>query len=184
MLLQILYSLVFLAIYGRNVEGSPKRFNLVLDNFTCKNLNGSDRDQLECSFRKSTKNFYVYNLNFFLDKQLDNNTEIRIKLDVTPHRSKKRITFVDMKLNLCDGLTQSNKNIIIRSLISEIRRTSNLPATCPLKANYWYKLNNVTLSPDLLPSYTPFLNFTFNFLAFRSGNLYAEIQWKGAVKPK
>ncbi|XP_075167532.1 uncharacterized protein LOC142239623 [Haematobia irritans] len=167
-----------------NVEGASKRFNLVLESFTCKFFNTSDIDRLECSFGKTTKNVYVYNLNFFLDRPMSNDTEIQIKLDVTPHSSMKSIKFVDLTLNICEGLTQSHKNIIVRNLLCELRRTSNLPYACPLKANYWYKLNNVTLSPDLLPSYTPFLNFTFDFLAFRSGNLYAELQWKGVVQPK
>ncbi|XP_059225667.1 uncharacterized protein LOC131997853 [Stomoxys calcitrans] len=167
-----------------HINSSTRRFSVELYNWTCKIFNGNGKENIGCSFYKTATDDYILNARFFFDRELTKSADVRFKVDIKPQNANKRLTFFDFKLNLCDALTQGMTNIIVKNLIAELRKTSNIPYECPLRKDYEYKVNNYSFNAEMLPPYAPFLNFTYSLILYDEAQLYGKFQWMGALNSK
>ena len=96
---------------------------------------------------------------------------------------QKNNTYISIDLNICEALTSSFTNVVIRLISEEIHRVSNFPYECPLKKvhnysriidlisssclcfyfqNFRYIINNFTINTKFIPSFTPDLKWYSN----------------------
>ncbi|XP_059224891.1 uncharacterized protein LOC131997682 [Stomoxys calcitrans] len=107
---------------------------------------------------------------------------MHIKIQVKPPVGDQIMNFMDIKLNICDFLSNNMPNPIGISVITEIRRVANLPYSCPIKGNFAYTIKNSTFSNKILPPYTPqFIKFNFSLNLFADSEPMAQILLQGST---
>ncbi|XP_058980024.1 uncharacterized protein LOC131803084 [Musca domestica] len=121
---------------------------------------------------------------FQFARELAKNAEIEVLINVRPLKSKKVMKFFDMKWNVCEALRSFKAIPMVNQIYSELKRTSNLPIACPLKANYLYKLTNLIIRADNFPKYTPTLDFNYTAMFFEDHQMFGKLQTLGAIVPR
>lgn len=76
---------------------------------------------------------YLINIDFELSRDLNQNAEVQYLARFNMANSTKSIKFIDFKLNICQILTQVQSLPLVKSLMEELRRTSDIPYSCPIK---------------------------------------------------
>ncbi|XP_075167404.1 uncharacterized protein LOC142239496 [Haematobia irritans] len=122
--------------------------------------------RFDCSYNMIAKGRCLASAYFVFDREVDKDAEAHMLIYFTPSyrskRSAKPVKFVDLKMNICDILTQPMRVPILKVLFDEMRRTSNIPNRCPIKGNFLYSVANFTIDQSLLPPYVPFVQFNFS----------------------
>ncbi|XP_059225846.1 uncharacterized protein LOC131997957 [Stomoxys calcitrans] len=164
-------------------ETAKRRFNLMLNNVTCIKVNS-----LMKSFGCSLKNFgtsrYAVDAQFLLERPFEKNAEVHVMVYFTPSLAKKAVKFLDIKLNICDMLSTVISNPLLKVILDETRKSSNLPYRCPVKANFVYTFSNFSLTAETLPLYTPFMKFNFTLNTYDNEELVSKFLLEGTTVPK
>lgn len=79
---------------------------------------------------------------------------LRFLIDIIVRPRNTSMRFIESKFNGCDNLNLKYDIPILTFIILEIRRTSNLPYTCPfqevIENNFYFNYNNSLLSKYLI----------------------------------
>lgn len=65
---------------------------------------------------------------------------------------------VNASINTCNILSRVKSHPILKLIIKELLKTSNLPMACPFKKGIYY-MKDFVLNEDLLPPFIPMGNF-------------------------
>ncbi|XP_059226467.1 uncharacterized protein LOC131998152 isoform X2 [Stomoxys calcitrans] len=162
---------------------AKRRFNVELNEYRCNHF-GTVIKCLECSFTKVSTNNFVTNTAMEFNQELARNSEFRLLVSFQLPKKDKVIKFLDLKMTICDVLSQMMSVPLVKRIIKETRRTSNMPYACPIKANYLYYMANYSITDELFPTYTPYISFNFSLFYFENGKLFASSNVGGATVPK
>ncbi|XP_075168609.1 uncharacterized protein LOC142240773 [Haematobia irritans] len=183
MLINQIIALIIISLLHYHVESAQSRFNLEFYNYEC--IKVTSRIKIfECVFQKVSSNRFIFNERLMVDQDLNNKFEMRVWVSVRPRNGKKTIKFLDVHLNVCKIFAGSLENLLLRSLLNELRRSSNVPSCCPFKRNFLYQMNNFSFTDALLPLYTPLINFTFGMEFMEEKSLFAITRITGATLPR
>ncbi|XP_059219929.1 uncharacterized protein LOC131995331 [Stomoxys calcitrans] len=177
-------SIVLITLGCMQISQSAKRaVGLKLYNFTCTPYSNLIVDYA-CTLKKWSNTEYAYSTMFKLRHQLSKNAEVEILLDAKPSTGKNLMKLIRIRISICEALNQMFSNPILKTLMIELFRTTNLPYACPINGNYMYNATDCIISDDLVPSYLVNLqfNFTVNFLENR--RRFVELLIRGATVRK
>ncbi|XP_075167773.1 uncharacterized protein LOC142239918 [Haematobia irritans] len=159
---------------------AKRRFNLVLNNVTCTKYS-TMLQRFDCDFKMLTRSNYSLNMNYIYKRTLNENAEYHFRAFFTPENAVKAVKFFDVKLNICNFLSTSMSIPLMKAIMQETRKTSNLPYECPLKAGHLYSLSNFSVSTKILPTYTPCLKFNFSIDTYNDMKIIARFIVEGAT---
>ncbi|XP_075167774.1 uncharacterized protein LOC142239919 [Haematobia irritans] len=162
---------------------AKRRFNLILDNVNCTTY-GSTMKQFDCDYNMLSPSNYTLNMDFMFERNLKENAEFHIRIYFTPQQGLKAVKFLDLKLNICNFLSTSTSIPIIKTIMKEIRKTSNMPYECPMKVNYLYSLSNFSFSSKILPIYTQYIKFNFSMDTYDSKKIIGRFFLEGTTVRK
>uniref|UniRef100_A0A1I8P1F2 Uncharacterized protein n=1 Tax=Stomoxys calcitrans TaxID=35570 RepID=A0A1I8P1F2_STOCA len=166
------------------IRSANRRYDLRLYEFTCKSITNRLL-LLECSFQNfETTNYYSLQSKFMFDRDMSDTLEVRVWVYIKLANSKNGIQFLDIRLKMCDILENALQNPLAKKIFAEFRRTSNIPAMCPFKANFLYQMNNFTVNDKYAPTYAPLLNFTVGYDLYEKTQLFATVKTIGALIAK
>ena len=87
--------------------------------------------EVSCSYSKNANGDTDFAINATLH-QITN--DLKLDLNLVIIRGIKRDTLTLLKaLDVCDGLSASYQNFIVKYLAEELHRTSNMPLKCPFE---------------------------------------------------
>ncbi|XP_059224888.1 uncharacterized protein LOC131997679 [Stomoxys calcitrans] len=118
-----------------------------------------------CDLKKLTTDAFVLNGHFMLNRPMDKNAEAGIVIKMNLPKQSKILKFLDVKVTICDSLTNMDKVPLIKEHFNELMTSSTLPVSCPIKANVLYKINNYTITNNFFPIYTPVMDFNYTTTA-------------------
>ncbi|XP_075167775.1 uncharacterized protein LOC142239920 [Haematobia irritans] len=122
---------------------------------------------------------YLLNVEFMYDRNIGENVQFHIYIYANLLNNPKAVKFLDIKFNICNFLGSSATNPIMKSLMTELWKTTNMPYECPMKANYLYTLTNYSISNILFPNYTPHVKFNFTLDTVYSDKVVARFIVEG-----
>ncbi|XP_075167402.1 uncharacterized protein LOC142239494 [Haematobia irritans] len=134
------------------------------------------------SFLKVKSSSYTFDSVILFERNISREFDVQLTVRVLPSRGKTVIKFIDLKINLCDGLQTSFINPLTKSLFAEMRKSSNIPYECPLVGNFTYTFKNFSLTEKNLPLYTPSVNYTFALLLWEKARMVANFTLLGSVQ--
>lgn len=118
--------------HGIKFQLDKQHFNLEFYKFICTPLANVIR-KFECNFRKFASNHYVFFEDLMFIRNMAKGFGVRLYLEVNQRGRKDALKFFDLKLDACEAIRMTYKNYILTSLLTELRRTSNVPYKCPFK---------------------------------------------------
>lgn len=77
---------------------------------------------------------YTLDVNYEFDKDLGRSVKLQILVSYIPHNFGKSVQLVNINMNMCEFLTQSMSLPLMKMIMAELRKSSNIPYECPLKA--------------------------------------------------
>ncbi|XP_075157926.1 uncharacterized protein LOC142231193 [Haematobia irritans] len=170
-------------IWLHTIEAAKRTINFELLSMDCGNISKTVIEH-SCDLEKVERNKFVLSIMFVLDHELAKNAEAEILLDLRPTKGQKVVQFLNVKMNACDALNHLSTNPILKTLLIELTRSSNLPYTCPVQANHMYKVANFTVTNNIFPSYTPLLQFNYTLNIYENRKTLVSIIIKGATIPR
>ncbi|XP_059223780.1 uncharacterized protein LOC131997218 [Stomoxys calcitrans] len=182
MLPKILFWVIALNCLITDQAAQQRNYNVELRQFICKCLKSRPVQQLECFFKKLETNRYYATGFVMLNQQLDKNLDVQVKFNIGS--GKKIIKFLDVKLNICDTLQRGASTPVIRRIIIELFKCSNLPRKCPIKPNFLFNASYI-LDDSYFPTYFPpslDVNFTVDF--YDNHQKFAILLLQGSIVPK
>ncbi|XP_019891612.2 uncharacterized protein LOC109612214 [Musca domestica] len=162
------------------IQSAQRRFDLEVQEYHCTNRTSLVR-QLHCNLTKIANGRYYADFLFEITRNLDKEARIQFTSYYTPQNAKRAVKFVDLNMKVCDVLSQSMTLPLIKTIINEVRKTSNLPYACPIKGNFTYKFVNLTLDANILPTYTPLISYNFSTKFYEHQKLLAILDVSGAT---
>ncbi|XP_075158105.1 uncharacterized protein LOC142231379 [Haematobia irritans] len=175
-ILFVLNSMVF-------IKCSERPFNIEVHNVTCAKY--TERIKIiECEFVKFPENRYGINIRMMFSRNLDRSFQVRIWIDITPIKSKQIIHLVDLKMSGCSAFKRLSSNKFLQHILKEFFRTSNLPKSCPVKANILFRSDNFTVSNDFLPPVVPSVSYVLQVELYEKGTMFGMWRVAGAIIAK
>ncbi|XP_059224889.1 uncharacterized protein LOC131997680 [Stomoxys calcitrans] len=168
-MLRIYLLIIILLWHFSNEMAAKKTLNVELYNLSCSYYTELVK-QFSCDFRKLATGIFALNANLVLNRSLAKNAEVAITIAVNLPGQTKKIQVLDVKLKVCDILSNMGKVPMIKKHFNELMRSSTLPILCPIKGNVLYKINNYTITNDFFPNYTPVMNFNYTVDFYESNN--------------
>ncbi|KAI8122516.1 hypothetical protein CVS40_6579 [Lucilia cuprina] len=162
---------------------APKRWNLEFYSLTCSNSSNTIKT-FDCNFNQLAPSHYNFTTRLIFNKNLDKQFSIRYFIDVKPHFKKDYINFINIKINACDAIRTNYEIPLLKTLMLEMRRTSNIPYQCPFKKDVLYEFKNLSVTDKYLLMSVPNLNFTNGFELYESSNLIGSFITKGGITSK
>lgn len=104
-----------------------------MKNVTCLTYNEELVKRFGCDFTKSHINNYIISLQMLFTRDLDRSFRAHFAIDLMPTNSRQIIHLIDVRFNCCVFLQRSLENQLIRPLMIELKRVTNLPKQCPYK---------------------------------------------------
>ncbi|XP_073811866.1 uncharacterized protein [Musca autumnalis] len=167
-------------LYFTVTESAKRPFMIEFHNITCTN-DGRIMKQHVCQLQKIATNRFLSDETMEFSQDLGENTKLRFLVFYKMPFATKYITFLNVTMGLCELLKDKMPIVLVRTLVEELRKSSNIPYSCPLKKNFLYKLENFTLTESIFPTYTPIVDFTFRSEYFENRRLLGTIQLQGAT---
>ncbi|KAI8117566.1 hypothetical protein CVS40_10629 [Lucilia cuprina] len=181
MLTKTLLILCILILFKYSLTIPSRNYNFVVENFTCESFL-KNIIKLKCEMFNIARNQYVFSLEIVFFKIIEKDLFLHYFVEAKPPARNKTIKFIDFKVNFCDGV-QSDITMISESII-KLRKISNIPFGCPLKANFPYNVNNFTFTDQSLPRYLPFIDFVQGIYIYDSNVKIGIIKTVGSLVPK
>ncbi|XP_073811864.1 uncharacterized protein [Musca autumnalis] len=163
-------------------NSAKRNFKLQFFNYECINLTQHIK-RFECVFEHQVGNSFIFSELLMLDRNMNRNFEMHLWISIKPARGKKSIQFLDVRFNVCEFLEQPLQVQLLKSLLNELFRSSNIPLKCPFKGNFLYTMKNFTFSDAYFPPYTPAVNFTFQMEFFDMRKMFAITKITGDITP-
>uniref|UniRef100_A0A1I8NM70 MD-2-related lipid-recognition domain-containing protein n=1 Tax=Stomoxys calcitrans TaxID=35570 RepID=A0A1I8NM70_STOCA len=149
---------MFIVIGGLTESESGKRpFHIEFYNVTC-NTHDALCKRIECDVTRLGVSRYAINVMYIMGRELPTNAEIRFLIHAKPSQGRTAIKFVDVKMNICSFLKNGANMPLLNDIMDKLRRSSNIPLSCPVKANYMYNITKAIITDELFPIYTPIAN--------------------------
>uniref|UniRef100_A0A1I8Q3K4 MD-2-related lipid-recognition domain-containing protein n=2 Tax=Stomoxys calcitrans TaxID=35570 RepID=A0A1I8Q3K4_STOCA len=103
---------------------------------------------------------------FKLSRTLPQHLEARALISIKGFTRNDTVTFLDVKMNICDLIQHVKYVPLIDQIMNKLRRVTNVPMSCPVKGNTMYNITNLVITDELFPVYAPPIHFnvTINFL--------------------
>ncbi|XP_075167399.1 uncharacterized protein LOC142239489 [Haematobia irritans] len=159
MLSKLVYLLLFVFSFLNSIQATKRLASLEVESFVCKN-NTDIVKRYYCNLRTLDLNTYGIDGNLELYRDAPKTMEMTAKVHIKRPGSDKVITFLNLKMPVCDVLSTTMGIPLARDVISELRKAGNFPYSCPIKGNVLFIVKNMTLSTNILPTYTPpFIKF-------------------------
>lgn len=79
-------------------------------------------------------NRYSFNMSFEFYRQFVRSAEIRVLTQVKTVKGVRPITYFDVRLNLCDSLSNFKSIPLLIDLYRELKKSFNVKLGCPIKA--------------------------------------------------
>ncbi|XP_013118111.1 uncharacterized protein LOC106095420 [Stomoxys calcitrans] len=165
------------------IMAAKRSFNLVIYNVTC-NKYAKRITRFDCTHRKVSTGCYSSDYSIMLDQTLDKDADLQFLVTFIPMKGAKLVKFLDVKINICDALSQSNSSPLLKSLLEEFKKKSDLPNGCPVKGGYLYSVANYSVDSTTLPPYAPILTFNCTVTIFEHNKRIASIRTMGATVPR
>ncbi|XP_061387306.1 uncharacterized protein LOC133322329 [Musca vetustissima] len=138
-----------------------------------------------CHLTKLSSNRYIVDQTMEFSRNMNENIRLRFTVRYKMSMAPKENTFLNVTMGLCELLDDRVSTILLRSVLEELRKSSNLPYACPLEKNYLYKLENFSLTESMFPPYTPIVNFKFRVEMFEKQNqILGSLETQGATIKK
>ncbi|XP_073822148.1 uncharacterized protein [Musca autumnalis] len=175
-LLLILFALAAVT----NIKAGKRPFDVELHSIQCRQYN-SRLNKLSCEMTKVATSRYALDYKFNLNGDLDKSAEMQITVKVKFSNNNKIITFMDFKMKVCDILNEKISTLVIKEMLKELKRGSNIPLACPIKGDSDYGINNFTFSDSFFPPYTPNIYYNFTLDVFENNCLIADLFIAGST---
>uniref|UniRef100_A0A1I8PM60 Uncharacterized protein n=1 Tax=Stomoxys calcitrans TaxID=35570 RepID=A0A1I8PM60_STOCA len=127
---------------------------------------------------------YLANISLMLNHTIVKDADAHLLVYFNPIKRVKAFKFLDFKMNICDVLSQAITVPIVKVLMDEMRRTSNLPFSCPIKGNFLYSVANYRIDASTLPPYVPIVPFNYSLSFYKNDEKVMGIFVAGATVPK
>ncbi|XP_075164848.1 uncharacterized protein LOC142237426 [Haematobia irritans] len=114
-------------------------------------------------------------------RDLPKKTNARFVIRYSILKGSKVITFLDFNYNICDMMSHVASIPLLNEIMRIMYRDTNMPMTCPLKANTTYNVNRATVPVNLLPSYSPSGHFNFSILYHEKEVKFISLAVQGSV---
>ncbi|XP_037818449.1 uncharacterized protein LOC119608193 [Lucilia sericata] len=102
-----------------------------------------------------------------------------------PHSKRKALKFIDIKMNICDAVRSNYEVPLIKTILLELRKSSNIPYQCPLKKDFLYEISNLSVTDKYMtPMSLPTLNFSNGIEIYESNKLIASLFTIGGIVAK
>ncbi|XP_011291113.1 uncharacterized protein LOC105261607 [Musca domestica] len=155
-----------------------------LKNITCHKYHEELFKKVSCNFMRRSSNNYSIGLQMMFSRELDRNFKAHVAIDVTPTNSTQIIHLIDLRFNCCMFLQQSLANQLVRPLMNEFKRVTNLPEKCPFKKETLYDVKNFSLTKKFMPTFLPSLDFNATLNLYDRNKLVASVQIIGNITQK
>ncbi|XP_075144542.1 uncharacterized protein LOC142219442 [Haematobia irritans] len=109
---------------------------------------------------------------------------VHFLIDMKLIKLRREMRFLDLRINSCTILKKTTSNWIMKKFLNEFMRTSNLPTSCPLKANFVYKVNNFTVNDDWIPQMAPLCDFIITIEYYNRNERFAVWKLYGGIVQK
>ncbi|XP_059223143.1 uncharacterized protein LOC131996954 [Stomoxys calcitrans] len=175
---------VLIALMSLNTIRCGKRpFTIVFHNVSCPTFDPICQ-LAECDLKKLGTSRYSLSGMFKLSRTMPEHIVGRAMIHVRGIKRNRTITFLDVKMKMCDLLRHTNYMPLVDQIMNEVRRVTNLPMSCPVEGNVMYNVTNVIITDDLFPVYAPpvYFNVTIDF--FDRNKLLALYRLQGSILPK
>ncbi|XP_013111199.2 uncharacterized protein LOC106089768 isoform X1 [Stomoxys calcitrans] len=159
---------------------AKRRFNVVIKNTTCQVFSPVMK-QFDCAFKMLSPSNYLIDTSFMYARELNENAEWQGLIYFSHLKGSKPIKFLDIKMNICSALSTAMTVPIVKMIMEETRKTSNLPYECPLKANFLYSYSNFSMNAKILPAYAPLIKFNFSLNTFDNRVLISKYVVEGST---
>uniref|UniRef100_A0A1I8Q3S2 MD-2-related lipid-recognition domain-containing protein n=1 Tax=Stomoxys calcitrans TaxID=35570 RepID=A0A1I8Q3S2_STOCA len=178
---RIMFALLLALFAWKTAQSAKSGFELQVHNITCKALTDILK-HTSCDFQRVERSRYAINVMFELTRQMPSNIDVNAMLFIKAERAAKAIKFFDFRLRVCDVLTKVLSVPLAKEIMKRVTSSSNIPWSCPVKANVMYNVTNLSVSDDLFPRYTPaiYFNCTLNF--YDKQKMVAKFQLQGFRK--
>ncbi|XP_061388015.1 uncharacterized protein LOC133323073 [Musca vetustissima] len=174
--------ILFVIYYFYVVKVAKRTFKLQFFSYDCINIT-SHVQVFDCVFEKEANNRFIFSERLMLTRDMNRNFEMHLWIRVKPLLAKKPLQFLDVKFNVCEFLDQPLQVQLLRGLLIELFRSSNIPLMCPFKGNFLYQMINFSFTDAYFPPYTPALNFTFQMEFFDKKTMFAITRISGDITP-
>uniref|UniRef100_A0A1I8MV70 Uncharacterized protein n=1 Tax=Musca domestica TaxID=7370 RepID=A0A1I8MV70_MUSDO len=161
---------------------TKRTFKLQFFDYDCLNLT-SHIKVFECVFERQSANRFIFSERLMLSRDMNENFEMHLFISAKPRYGKKKVQFIDVRFNVCEFLNHPLQVQMLRSLLLELFRSSNIPLNCPFKGDFLYKMNNFSFTDAYFPPYTPAVNFTFQMEFFDGKTMFAITRITGDITP-
>ncbi|XP_011291114.1 uncharacterized protein LOC101887221 [Musca domestica] len=155
-----------------------------IKNVTCRKYNKEPVKQISCEFVKRGTNNYSITLQTTFSRNLVRSFKSHVTIDVMPSNSRQIIHLIDLRFNSCMFLQQSLTNQLIKPLIAEFKRVTNLPKKCPYKKDVLYEAKNFSLTKSFIPSYFPSVSYNTTLHHYDRNEIIGTIQIFGGSEQK
>ncbi|XP_058982102.1 uncharacterized protein LOC131804003 [Musca domestica] len=135
----------------------------------------------DCNMIALPMNRFIVNETLEFSQDMGEKIQLRFVVLYKIPIASKELPFLNVSMGLCELLESKMSSVLMRSVVDELRKSSNLPYACPMKKNYIYKLENFTLTESLLPPYIPIVNFKFSVEMFENGRSLGYLKTQGAT---
>ncbi|XP_059224892.1 uncharacterized protein LOC131997683 [Stomoxys calcitrans] len=113
-------------------QSAKRHFNLELRNVTCSSFTDIVR-LVDCDVRKLAENRFGMDVMFYLNRPVPLDADIEILLHYRVPKSTRVVSFINIKMKICDILQHATTVPIVKEVLNGLARFSNLPLTCPVK---------------------------------------------------
>lgn len=90
--------------------------------------------EMDCSFVKFSDDHFGFTETAMFTKEFGNELKIRLWIDIKQRLLQKYIRFIDLKVEACSALAASFDQPVLKTIVAEYKRTTNLPTSCPFKS--------------------------------------------------
>uniref|UniRef100_A0A1I8PBL1 MD-2-related lipid-recognition domain-containing protein n=1 Tax=Stomoxys calcitrans TaxID=35570 RepID=A0A1I8PBL1_STOCA len=164
------------------IQTAKRRLDIVLNSASCQPTHPVST-QYDCDLKKLSAGNYALDMSLMFSKDLNTNSEWQTVVYFNHAQLKTGgwMKFMDFKMNICNFFTTAKSVPLIKAIVGEMRKSSNLPYQCPLKGNFLYTLSNFSINSKFLPSYTPLVKFNFSFNTYDNQKLISQLFLEGST---
>ncbi|XP_075168650.1 uncharacterized protein LOC142240806 [Haematobia irritans] len=157
----ILYTIITVCLLATSICSTDDRtLALEIRNITCVKFTNL-LQSIECEYHKIAIDDYGFSVRYSFTRDMASSLIARFVIDIKPEILNKEIRLIDYRINSCILLKQKTSQWFMKRFLNEFKRTNNLPTSCPLKANFVYRMDNFTVNSDWIPRMLTLSDFIF-----------------------
>uniref|UniRef100_A0A1I8P3L0 MD-2-related lipid-recognition domain-containing protein n=1 Tax=Stomoxys calcitrans TaxID=35570 RepID=A0A1I8P3L0_STOCA len=157
-------------------------FNIDIQRVTCTTFDKLV-DHLECNSAKQATSRYAFSVFFKLSDTMPLHTEVAILIRIKTKNALRSLKIFDIKVSVCDLLKQVKLVPLVKEIIGQLGKHSNLPSSCPITAKM-YNISNVIISDEIFPIHGIVADFNFSLTFVDRQKHVATYTVQGTTWPK